>query len=79
MTNLTKAKQQEIDEITLAIRTGFTYIERSIDEYLRYHVHLNTSDINLTGVEVEIEKGFDQIAKEVREGFDRLIESQKCK
>ena len=62
------------DEVGL----GMHEIDLTIRDYLRNEVNLNlkTLDISTVGIEMEIENGFKAIAKEVKEGFDRLIEAQ---
>jgi PIN domain nuclease of toxin-antitoxin system len=53
-------------------------IDLTIKNYLENYVNLNLKklDISTHGIEYEIELGFNKIANEVKEGFDRLIKAQ---
>ena len=68
--------KKDNENIEQAIRDGFSLIAFNVDEHLKWNTNLDVKTINTDGIEYEIELGFDKIAKEVREGFDRLIESQ---
>jgi len=76
-----KAMAKDTKTVADEVGLGMHEMYLEIRDYLRNHVNLNlrTLDISTVGIEVEIDNGFDKIAKEVKEGFDRLIEAQSTK
>jgi len=76
--NWNKAMAKDTKTVADEIGLGMHEIDLTIRDYLRSEVNLNlkTLDISTMGIEWSIDDGFKAIAKEVREGFDRLIEAQ---
>lgn len=76
--NWNKAMAKDTKTVADEVGLGMNEIDLTIRDYLMNHVNLNlkTLDISTSGIEYEIDHGFKAIAKEVKEGFDRLIEAQ---
>ena len=68
--------KKDNETVAEATYRGLSNMAFGIEEHLKYNTDLNVKNISTVGIEMEIEDGFKAIAKEVKEGFDRLIEAQ---
>lgn len=73
-----KAMAKDTKTVADEVGLGMHEIDLTIKNHLENYVDLRAKnlDISTNGIEYEIENGFKAIAKEVKEGFDRLIEAQ---